>query len=137
MSSGINHNKSAAIFFFIFCVLFLVESIVNWQDSYDTIGYVGAAKAFETKNKQVLHHFVFTELKKNVSEQSYKIFYNTPYRKAVFDSPEIYWQQLPYYRIRVVYSAMIFAAHKMGMDYLLPHAWLRHFRFSLVLSYSF
>lgn len=102
-------------------VLSIREPVHNW----DTIPYVGAAKALEESDPSALQAFTYGELRHVLPTAVYGDLAREtgpgegrggPYRHAVSTDPAVFDEMLPSYRIRPLYIGAVYALYKGGMD---------------------
>lgn len=91
----------------------VMQPLHNW----DMIAYVAAAKSFEERDPVALHTFTYSQVRQHVSERKFEELTQIDYyRKTVSTDPTALYEQLPFYRIRPVYNALVYAFHKFGVD---------------------
>ncbi len=115
------NNKSLVIIFvfFVYVIIGLEAfflSILYPFHNWDMIMYIASAESFEEKDAVKLQNFVKEELKKSVSEFDYKLMQSSYYGKCVFEDPEVFSEQVCYYKMRVVYNFLIFLFYKWGLN---------------------
>jgi len=105
-------------YYSIFVFIILIYGIHKPSIDWDIIGYVASAKHFEINDKTELHKFVYRNLKKFVSEDKYKELINDgkQYRIDMAGNPDLFYQQLPFYEIRVLYNLSILFLSKIGVN---------------------
>jgi hypothetical protein len=113
-----NNNFFLYVYYFIFVFIILIYGFHKPYIDWDIIGYVASAKHFEIKDKTELHKFVYKNLKYFVDEEKYKILTNggKQYRIDMAGNPVLFYQQLPFYEIRVLYNLSILLLSKIGFN---------------------
>ena len=103
----------------VYCISYLNHPLHNW----DVLGYVAAAHSFEEKDPQALHKFTFDQVRKSVSDQTYKALASPPgdepqavYRRTMSKNPYAFYEQLQFYQIRPVYTGSIYLLSKLGVN---------------------
>ncbi len=103
-------------FLFVFAIVLIgiMKPALNW----DMLGYVASAKHFEIDNLVELHSFVFSNLKDYVSPDMYFSLTDggNQYRVDMSTNPDLFYQQLPFYEIRPVYTFSILLLTKLGLN---------------------
>ena len=87
---------------------------LNW----DMIGYAAAAKHFEISDPNELHTYIFEELKNTVSKTDYfRLTNNNNQRRIdVATHADLFYQQMPFFEMRPIYSLSILAVSKLGVN---------------------
>lgn len=114
-----------APFLLYFCVALVSIGLSVYRPfhNWDMIMYIAAAKSFEEKDVVALHNFTYDQLKESVSKSEFDALTKGDYRYTVFQDPQAFAEQLPFYQIRPVYILMVYLLYKMG----LPIAFSTHF----------
>lgn len=103
-------------FLFVFAIVLIgiMKPALNW----DMLGYVASAKHFEINNPTELHSFVFSNLKNYVSPDMYFSLTDqgSQYRIDMATNPDLFYQQLPFYEIRPIYTFSILLMTKLGLN---------------------
>ena len=107
----------AAPLLYLFVALYalslcLSRPIHNW----DMIGYIAAAKSFETSDPAALHAFTYDSLRRAVTPDEYQALTTGPFRAAVAASPDVLAEQIPFYRIRPLYNGLVYGLYRAGVD---------------------
>lgn len=84
----------------------------NW----DMIPYLAAAHSFEQHNKKQLHDKVFEEVKNSVPSQVYSELTQGDYRQTMLNDAEAFYQQLPFYKPKLIYVWLIYALTQLGFN---------------------
>ncbi len=102
------------LFAFAIVLMGTMKPVLNW----DMIGYVASAKHFEITNPIELHSFVFSNLKDYVSSDMYFSLTNqsNQYRVDMATNPDLFYQQLPFYEIRLIYTFSVLLISKLGLN---------------------
>lgn len=85
----------------------------NW----DMIGYVAVALSAEGYQGAALNQATYDSVRHEVDATTFDQLIQGDYRDTVYRDPASLAQQLPFYRIRVVYIWSIRIAHAMGLNY--------------------
>lgn len=97
---------------FLYCAL---NPIWNW----DVLGYAASVESLTESDVNVIHANVYTALKDSVSEHVWvELTESTQYRKVMHDDAEAFAQQIPFYKIRILFVLLMFAMTKLGIEIL-------------------
>ncbi len=100
----------SSIFFFLYCFYTQVQ---NW----DMLGYAASAINLENKDPAYIHDYVYTELRNYVSDEDFeKLTNGNNYRETMFKDPDAFIQQIPYYKIRIIFVGLIFILMSLGVN---------------------
>lgn len=92
----------------------------GWQkptNNWDIVGYVAVAYSADGYRGADLNKATYDSLRREVSASTFDQLTQGDYRETVFRDPSSLAQQLPFYRIRVLYIELIRMVHVMGWDY--------------------
>ena len=105
-------------YYFLFVLAIVLIGIMKPALNWDMLGYVASAKHFEIDNPTELHSFVFSNLKNYVSPDMYFSLTDrgSQYRIDMATNPDLFYQQLPFYEIRPVYTFSILLMTKLGLN---------------------
>ncbi len=109
-------TKIMFVFYLIVCFYITSFSLKNPFYNWDIIGYVAAAKSFETTDHITLHNVIYDELKKVTAKDKYSYLTSNEFRKEMEINAKAFEQQLPFYQIRIIYVAAIYILAKLGMN---------------------
>jgi hypothetical protein len=91
----------------------LMRPYYNW----DMVGYVAAALSADGYQGAELSAATYDSLRNNVPERTFDQMIEGEYRDTVYRDPSSLAQQLPFYKIRVIYVALIRTSHAIGFSY--------------------
>jgi hypothetical protein len=113
-----NMKKTLTLFIFIILAIFaLYSSVINPYHNWDMIGYMAAAKSYEERDINSLHTFTYQMLEKSVTPAEYlALTRDDGYRTAISTDTSAFQEQLPFYQIRPLYTAMIYLLYKVGVN---------------------
>lgn len=94
----------------------LVVSAYTPHLNWDMIMYIAVAKSYEESDIKSLHTFTYSALQHSVSEQKYASMVRGEYRHVVHTDISAFEEQLPFYKIRPLYTGTIYLLHKAGLD---------------------
>lgn len=115
-TSIFNSNFTLVIFYILFSLSIFAESMSNPSYNWDMIGYVGSVRYFQIKDKVELHKSVYGELYTTVNENKYNELTTSYYRETTSKDPEAFYQQLPFYQIKVLYVFLVMLLNKLGIS---------------------
>ncbi|MBL0686352.1 MAG: hypothetical protein JJV95_00260 [Sulfurospirillum sp.] len=113
------NNKNILIgYYFIFVSMLVLIALIKPSLNWDMIGYVASVKNFEINNPVELHNFVFHNLKEFVSPDMYILLTDSDsqYRIDMATNANLFYQQLPFYEIRIAYTFCIYLMTKIGLN---------------------
>ncbi len=114
-----NSNYTLTAFYIISSAILLYLSLSAPSYNWDMIGYVGSVKILEIQDKETLHSTTYEGLKDYAPSSNYNELTSGEYRDVLSKDPEAYYQQLPYYQIRVIYIALILLFTTLGINIFL------------------
>lgn len=108
-------------FYVLFCLLVTLYAIKSPYYNADLSGYLGVVYSYQTDDPEELHHRTFHALKTAVPEHRFIRLAgladdSSPATTAAYREPEAFNQKLPFYKVRVVYTACIFLLMEIGID---------------------
>lgn len=100
----------------LFCLCLTWYATQRPSYNWDMIGYVASAVSFETSDPSEIQSRVYGLLKESVSPEGYEELTERYRRRTRSTDPESLRQYLPFYQIRVLYNAVIYALFKFGVN---------------------
>lgn len=101
----------------LFVVGLFVYSLYFAKDTWDMLGYAGSAASIETSDKEAVHAKVYEAFKAHASAEEYQeLTAATEYRVVMANDAEAFWEQIPYYKIRVLYVLLLLLISKVGVS---------------------
>lgn len=85
----------------------------------DILFYVASAKHFEGKQIEQIHQETYADfIASNPTEEQKEYFLNNQdqYLPVILKDPEALRQQIPFYTVKPIYPALVYAAAKLGMN---------------------
>lgn len=81
----------------------------------DTIFYMGVVTEYEESSSEKIHQVVYSTLKEEASEYKYEnLVGSNDYLKNCFSDADFFFDQLSFYRVKPLYTFLIYALHKVG-----------------------
>jgi len=101
----------------IFILLLPVSSMLYPSLNWDILGYVASVKNLEGHNDEEIHRYVFDNLKTIASDEEYiELTSGGSYRDTMFLDSNAFAQQVPFYKIRILYNFLILFLSKLGLN---------------------
>lgn len=89
------------------CVGVFLLAIGSPKTTWDSLGYAAAISINSDTVPQKIHDQLYEDLAAFAGEEKFKELTSGSYREAMFESPELFVQQAPYYKIRVLFCAAV------------------------------
>jgi len=97
-------------------ILFVV-AINKPIQTWDILGYAGAVSSLETSDEEAIHQSVFNEIKSYATEEDLENLLNSSnYRRTMHNDVDAFNQQIPFYKIRILFIGLILLVTKMGFN---------------------
>ncbi|MEE9327298.1 MAG: hypothetical protein V3U71_08365 [Cocleimonas sp.] len=81
------------------------------------LGYAASAVSYENTDTDYIHRTVYDQFKQYASEEKYlELTENHTYRKVMSSDPEAFSQQIPFYKIRILFTLLILGLVKIGIN---------------------
>ncbi|WP_233843586.1 hypothetical protein [Dyella sp. 2HG41-7] len=98
----------------------LIVLFFGWKkptNNWDLIGYVATAYSADGYRGADLNKMTYDSVRNAVDANTFAQLTQGDYRETVFRDPTSLAQQLPFYRIRVLYVGLIRMIHALGLNY--------------------
>jgi len=100
----------SSAFFFLYC-------LYSQEQNWDMLGYSASAVSIEDKDPAYIHDYVYRELRNYVSDEDFeKLTNGDSYRETMHKDPDAFIQQVPYYKIRIIFVSLIFILMSLGVN---------------------
>ena len=100
----------SSVFFFLYC-------LYSQEHNWDMLGYAASAVSLEDKEPVYIHDYVYRELRHYASDEDFgKLTSGDRYRETMLKDPDAFIQQLPYYKIRIIFVGLIFILMSLGVN---------------------
>lgn len=100
----------ASLLFFAFCV---TSPDQNW----DMLGYSASAISLESNDPEYIHNYVYGELQNYGTEsERTKLIGGSNYETTMHDDANAFYQQIPYYKIRIIFVGLIYLFVNFGIN---------------------
>lgn len=102
--------------FVVFLACILLNSVFifrnPWYD-WDIVCYTWIVKMIDNPNLKEVHKDTYRELRKELPQDRYDVTkMANKYRREVFNNPQTFYDQFPFYTIKFIYSYSIYTIHK-------------------------
>ncbi len=95
-----------------FAVNAYVDPMVDW----DMLPYLAIALEFEESDYKVIHERTYDLVRESVSDEGFeKLALREGYRSQMYARPDLFAQQLNFYRIKPLYILLLYSLMKLGM----------------------
>ncbi len=110
-------SRYAFIIYYLIIGFFMIKIAVSRPyHNWDMIAYAACAKSFEVDDPYILHTYAYEELKAIVPDDDYIILTAmSNYRATVCKDALAFYEQLPFYKIRIIPNYIIYLLSKSGM----------------------
>ena len=85
------------------------------RSNWDLIAYMAVVANYEISEPDVLHRYVYEQLEQGVSLESYSELVAGGFRNSASQNPVVLMQQLPFYKVRVLYCSCIYLLSEIGI----------------------
>ena len=100
-----------------FCLLCLIVPLLNPVDNWDMLGYAASIKSLYGLDVAAIHTSVFAEYKSSATALHFEqLTADSSYRRTMHTDAEAFYQQIPFYKIRVLYVLLLTAASQAGVN---------------------
>ena len=123
LNKGTLNNETYRTYISSIAILFslaassLALSVYKPYHNWDMIAYIAAAKSFEEGDLESLHSFTYDQLRHSVTDAEYEeMTTGSDYKHAINTDSSALNEQLPFYKIRPVYTGFIYLLYKTGVN---------------------
>lgn len=110
-----NLNYFYIIVIGLFCTFSVYNKITyNW----DFIGYMGVVVGYSEKSDEAIHKATYTILEKSLDVKKYELNADG-YRKVMSEDYKAYAENLSYYKIRPLYTGLVYVFYKLGFPLII------------------
>ncbi len=112
--------KKTNVFIFIYSIFILLAgaySFLRPEYNWDILPYIASAYSLETHDTAAIHDKAYSEIKNRVSEKKYaELTSSSIYRDSMTSCSKCFAEQLPFYKIKVLYVLLIYILYKTGIN---------------------
>ena len=95
----------------------LIAPLLNPVDNWDMLGYAASVKTLYGLEASAIHTQVFAEYKAYATPYHFDQLTNAnSYREVMYQDAAAFYQQIPYYKIRVLYVLLLATASELGAN---------------------
>lgn len=111
-------SRSLAFATMLICAIaFYLFSLVNPMQNWDMLGYAASVATLGDYDPVAVHENVYAQFKAYASTaQFYELSASTEYRRVMYQDADAFIQQVPFYKIRILFVLMVLALTKAGMN---------------------
>jgi hypothetical protein len=105
--------------YLVFSLLGLATSLLRPGLNWDVFGYVAAVRALETSDARDIHTFAYETVRASVPEAEFLAMAppdGSGYKSTMRHNPAAFAEQLPHYRLRLLYVGPLFLLYKAGVN---------------------
>lgn len=96
----------------------LIIALLNPIDNWDMLGYAASVKSLYGMDAATIHASVYADYKAYASTLSFtQLTTDSSYRQVMYQDVDAFNQQIPYYKIRIVFVLLLAAISAMGIDF--------------------
>jgi len=107
----------AGIFVCLSALTFLSYAIAHPVYNWDMLGYVASILSITDNNPVTIHAAVYSGLANYVDAESFtELTSSTQYRQVMYEEAGAFAQQIPFYKIRVLFLFIIKGVSALGVD---------------------
>lgn len=108
---------AATLWMIVSSVAILVYALANPIAEWDMLAYAASAESLNTSDPVTIHNRVYSELRERLDDNEFSTITNSNhYRAVMYQDPEAFAEQLPYYSIRITFNTLLAYIHKAGVS---------------------
>lgn len=115
-------SRMAHRYILVSSLLFFIFAISSPVQNWDMLGYSASAISIENSDPDYIHNYIYQGLKKYSTDKEYSQLTGGSeqnYQKTMSLDADAFSQQIPYYKIRIIFVALIFFLVKLGINIFL------------------
>lgn len=113
-------SKTAHWFIVALSIILFIYVINSPREKWDMLGYAASAIDIKVSDVNFIHNYVYEEFEAYANKEDFKeLTGNDDYRSAMYKDAEAFYQQIPYYKIRIIFILLILSLTKMGINIFL------------------
>lgn len=110
-------NIVSFVVYFLIVLFISIVSIHKPDYNWDILPYVASVYSLESTDTNSIHKNTYEIVKSTLPEQAYLLLVsNNKYREEMHQCSKCFYQQLPFYKIRPLYVALIYILYKLGIN---------------------
>ncbi|AUX41627.1 uncharacterized protein SOCE26_030480 [Sorangium cellulosum] len=108
---------AAVVYFLIVTCVAGLGGLAAPQVGWDVLGYAGVVLSYESRDAAAIHGGAYGALRDAAREADVEeLTRSTPYRAELAQAPDAFVEQLPFYRVRVIFSSLVYLLYKGGVN---------------------
>lgn len=109
--------RIAQLVVFTTALFVLAHAVKNPTQNWDMLGYVASVISLEHDNPEEIHALVYHQFKDYADAESFaKLTDDNGYRETMLKDADAFYQQIPFYKIRILLILMIAGLVKLGIN---------------------
>ncbi len=109
--------RIAQLVVFVTALLLLIHAVKNPTQNWDMLGYAASVVSLEHTDPEEIHALVYDQFKDYADAESFtKLTDDNGYRETMFKDADAFYQQIPFYKIRILLVLLIAAMVKLGVN---------------------
>lgn len=98
-------------------VFFFLYSLYAQEQNWDMLGYAVSVMSLEDQDPAYIHDYVYRELRNYVSDKDFQeLTTGSSYRETMLEDPDAFIQQVPFFKIRIIFVSLIFILTCLGVN---------------------
>ena len=124
----------ASTWLLISSVLIFAYALANPIAEWDMLAYAASAEALDNPDAENIHDTVYSELRaRTTDEEFYALTASNSYRTVMYQDSNAFYEQLPYYSIRITYNSLLAGIKDFGVSVYDAGYWITASAFVLAL----
>lgn len=100
-----------------FCIIVGLAGLGSPRYHWDVLGYAGVVLSYESRDPAVIHGGAYGALREVAPAPAVDaLTTGLPYRAEMARNPDAFVEQLSFYRMRVVFSSLVYLLYKAGVN---------------------
>jgi len=121
MVNSTYHNSPfqliATIWVMACAAAFFLYALANPLAEWDMLAYYASVEALSNGDPYTIHDKVYGELESRVSAEKFEEISNSNhYRSVMYQDPLAFYEQIPFYSIRISFNSLLEAIHRLGVS---------------------
>jgi len=109
-------SKLILVFILISSTGLFIQAITSPIQNWDLLGYAASVFSIESTEAELIHDQTYQQYKAYATDYEYKyLTEGSNYRKVMSEDAVAFQQQIPFYKIRIIFVLLILALVKMGV----------------------
>jgi len=109
-------NRVYLLIYLSYLVIATLYAVFNPFYTWDMIPYSAVVLSIEESDEKILHQMTYEAVKQSIPAEAYANQTATAYQKEMEQNELYFNQQLPFYKIRPLYTSLAYLVHKTGFN---------------------